>query len=481
MTFGVTDKGLVVKRLPDVITSLQQSAIQEYADIVDPQDEVDVSENTFLGRQISTFSASIADLWEQLQFVNDSYNPNAARGIAQDNLYLLSRITREAARPTTTSVLFDGDIGTVVNVGLKLQSSTTKRFFSVISGGQINQDDVSEIVFDITDPTDGMVYSVTRTNPIGTSVVATFTASVSDTIGDVLAALEASLSVGGYVCTVDGNTLAVASPDAFQTDTYTVSDTVTAITAKKLFEVSADVVGPFPQVAGSIDTVTTFVTGLASVANPEDAAVGRYKETDTEFRERFRNSRFAAGAGTYESILETISSLDGVSEVKIIPNESNITDVNGIPAHEFLVIVRGGSATAITKSIFQKKPIGIRSFGNTSAVIYDSTGNPWEIYFSRPVEVPVYISLTIEDVGGLPGDYEEQLKTQIYDYITANQKIGGTLVYSRLFTPINSVNGHSVVSMYVDTVPSPTATANISISFDQLITVNKYDIVVSVI
>ena len=481
MTFGVTDEGLVVKRLPDVVASLQQSAIQEYSDLIDPDDDVDVSENTFLGRQISTFSASIADLWEQLQFVNDSYNPNAARGIAQDNLYLLSRIVREAARPTTTSVLFSGDIGTAINTGLKLQSSTTKRFFSVIDGGQLGQNGVSEITFHITTPADGMVYSITRTDPIGTSVVATFTSGASDTIGDVLAALEASLSVGGYICTTDGNTLAVASPDAFQTDTYATSATVTAISAKKLFEVSADVVGPFPQVAGSIDTLSSFVAGVDSVTNPEDAAVGRYRETDIEFRERFRNSRFAAGAGTYEAILETLTSLDGVSEVKIIPNETNITDVSGIPAHEFLVVVRGGSATAIATVIFNKKPIGIRSFGNTSAVIYDSIDNPWEIYFSRPVEVPVYIELSIEDTGGLPGDYEEQLKTQIYDYITTNQKIGGTLVYSRLFTPINSVNGHSVVSMYVDTVPSPTATANISVNFDQLITVNKDDIVVSVI
>src|SRR5574338_661055 len=56
--------------------------------------EVDVSDNSALGRMIGVVSPAQADLWEAMQQVYNSFNPNVATGIALDNIVALSGITR---------------------------------------------------------------------------------------------------------------------------------------------------------------------------------------------------------------------------------------------------------------------------------------------------------------------------------------------------------------------------------------------------
>ena len=46
--------------------------------------------------------------------------------------------------------------------------------------------------------------------------------------------------------------------------------------------------------------------------------------------------------------------------------------------------------------------------------------------------------------------------------------IGQDVLYSRLYTPINSVKGHQVDSMLIGTTNPPTGTANIVTAFDQV-------------
>jgi len=45
--------------------------------------------------------------------------------------------------------------------------------------------------------------------------------------------------------------------------------------------------------------------------------------------------------------------------------------------------------------------------------------------------------------------------------------IGEDLIYSRLYTPINSIAGHYVNSLTVGTSPSPVGTSNVAVGFNQ--------------
>ena len=58
-------------------------------------------------------------------------------------------------------------------------------------------------------------------------------------------------------------------------------------------------------------------------------------------------------------------------------------------------------------------------------------------------------------------------------------KIGEDVVYSRLYTPINSVSGFQVDSLKIGTSPSPTGTSNIVIDFDEISNVMESFIVIT--
>ena len=106
---GLTNTGLTVKRLPEVISELEQQASQIFADLLPPGDTLDFSPNTTIGRMIGLIAPSQADLWEAVQQVYDSFNANAASGYSLDNMIALSGITRYGEEPTRASCLFEGD------------------------------------------------------------------------------------------------------------------------------------------------------------------------------------------------------------------------------------------------------------------------------------------------------------------------------------------------------------------------------------
>jgi uncharacterized phage protein gp47/JayE len=87
--------------------------------------------------------------------------------------------------------------------------------------------------------------------------------------------------------------------------------------------------------------------------------------------------------------------------------------------------------------------------------------------------------MEIEDLGGMPGDAPAQIKQNLVNYSDATLFIGTDVVYSRLYTPINSVGGFAVNSLFIGTAPSPTGTTNITIDFDQVATISAENIIVT--
>jgi uncharacterized phage protein gp47/JayE len=166
--------------------------------------------------------------------------------------------------------------------------------------------------------------------------------------------------------------------------------------------------------------------------------------------------------------------------VVIYENDTDVTDANGIPAHSFMPIVLGGISTNIAQAIWENKPLGIRSYGNTIVTIYDSQGFPHDIGFERPNPVPIYISLDLTTNSEFPQDGEQVIKDAIAAYMEANFGIGEDVIYSRLYTPINSVPGHYINSLTIGTSPSPVGTSNIPIAFNELFSLDPNNIVITV-
>jgi uncharacterized phage protein gp47/JayE len=478
---GLTPEGLVIKRLTDILSDNRQRAVQLFQDLVSVGDVVDTSASSALGRLIALAAPGEADLWEAVQEVYSAFDPNSATGIALDNLVALGGITRFSNTYTTAQALFTGNNGTLIPAGSVVSSGTTGQSFNVVASVALSPSLASGVVVAVTTVANNTLYTITYSR-LTSSTTVSFTSGPSATAASILSGLKAEIDAKHptLAATVVGSTLDVRLDDIFQTATFSRSANLGFTKITKLGDLIAQNYGPIEQSPNTITTISTPVLGWDSVTNPISAVAGRYVETDEELRERFRVSKFERASNILEAMYSALINLDTVEQVVIYENDTDVTDANGIPAHSFMPIVLGGISTNIAQSIWENKPLGIRSYGNTSVTIYDSQGFPHDIGFERPNPVTIYIDLDITTNSEFPQDGEQAIKDAIAAYMEAQFGIGEDVVYSRLYTPINSIPGHQVNSLTIGTSPSPVGTVNIPISFNELFSLDPNNIVITV-
>lgn len=481
---GLTDQGLVIKRLPEIISELQSEAQQIFADLVPPGDKVDTSETTTIGRLIGLVAPSHADLWEAVQQVHDSFNPNAASGYALDNIVTLSGINRLGAEPTRASCIFEGNNNVLINLSAKVSSSTTQRIFSLAGTVSLNQYQASGIGISVNNIQNSTAYTVSYSTDGVSFTDITITSDASATSNEILAALKTAFDTttgGTFTTYYQDSYLFITRADPFQTVNFELTPNLRVQKCQKLGVVYCDELGPLTQLANTIDTIAVPVLGWDKVHNPLDAADGRYEETDEELRERFRNSKFFQAANILESLIDALRNVDDVEDVVAYENDTDTTDSLGIPPHSFMPIVLGGLPTSIGEAIWQNKPTGIHSFGNTTVVVADSQGIGHSISFRRPDNVTIYVKMSVTDIGGMPGDVVAQIKEALVNYFEQNYSIGDDVIYSRLYAPINSIAGFQVNNLYLGTAPNPNGVANLTIAYNQVAKLSADNITVSIV
>jgi uncharacterized phage protein gp47/JayE len=477
---GVTDQGFVIKRLADILADDRALAVQLFQDLIQPGDQVDTSDSSALGRLISIAAPSEADLWEAAQEVYAAFDPNSATGIALDNLVAYAGITRKEQTFTTSSILVAGDTNTLIPVGQTVSSSTTGEQFTTVGAISLSPSTASGITVSVVTLQDSTAYTITYANTT-TSNTITFTSDASATVAEILAGLQGVIAGAHPTLTasVVGTTLVIDRNDIFQTVNFTTSVNLGITKVRTVGEVVAVESGIIEQPANTIDTILTPMLGWDSVNNPVAATPGEDRETDEELRLRFRNGKFDRATNTLDAIYSALINLDNVSEVTIYENDTSVVDGNGVPAHSFLPIVSGGLSTDIANAIWDNKPIGILSYGNTTVSISDVQGFPHDISFSRPDPVVIYISMNITTDVNFPPNGNDAIKSALIEYFTANFGTGDDVIYSRLYTPINSIPGHEVVSLTIGTSPAPVGVTNVIIAFDEIASLSSVNIVIT--
>lgn len=477
---GVTDAGFIIKRLADILADDRALAVQLFQDLVQPGDTVDVSDSSALGRLISLAAPSEADLWEAAQEVYAAFDPNSATGIALDNLVALGGLTRKEQTFTTSSILVAGDTNTLIPVGQTVSSSTTGEQFTTVGAISLAASNASGITVSVVTLQNSTAYTITYTNTTGSNTI-TYTSDGSATVPEILAGLQGVI-VGGHptlTSSVVGTTLVIDNNDIFSALNFTTSANLGINKVRAVGEVVAINAGPIEQPANTIDTILTPMLGWDSVINPIAATPGTERETDEELRLRFRNGKFDRATNTYDAIYSALINLDNVTEVTIYENDTSVVDGNGVPAHSFLPIVSGGLSQAIGNAIWENKPTGILSYGNTSVSVTDIQGGAHTVSFSRPDPVVAYISMNITTDVNFPANGNDLIRSNLISYFQANFGTGDDVIYSRLYTPINSVPGHQVDSLFIGTSPSPIGVSNINIPFDSIASLSSVNIVIT--
>lgn len=228
--------------------------------------------------------------------------------------------------------------------------------------------------------------------------------------------------------------------------------------------------GPIAAISSTITEIDTPITGWSSVNNLSDATLGTDEETDVELRARREQSVARDAQAIIDAIFAGVANIPGVTQTVVLENDTNVTDINGLPPHSFQVIVVGGIDVDIANVIWLKKPAGILSFGTTTEVILDSQGLPHDISFSRPTTVDIYVEVDITTFADYPANGDDLIKQAIVDYANGDLvegrgfSLADDVIYTRLYTPINSVQGHEIDALRIGTSPSPTGTINIPIA-----------------
>lgn len=467
---GISREGLEIKNLDDVLTDNRTRAANLFADQVPAGDVVDTGDNSTLGRLIGVVSPAEASMWEAIQQVYNSFNPATAIGVSLDNIVALSGIARLVAQPTRAQVILEGTTNIVVSSPLgKAYSSTTQRVFSILNPVLMSPMGASGVGITTATISNSTAYRFSYSVDGVNFVDTTYTSDATATQAEILAGLKTNIdnTLGALFTTYyqDGR-LFITRTDPFQIADFTTSVNLRIEKVRKLGVVVDDVVGEFPQQAMAIDTISVPIPGWDSILNPVAATTGRLVETDAELRERFRNSKFFQSQNILEALLDALRNVEGVTDVVVYENDTDVADINAVPPHSFLPIVLGGLPSDIGNSIWENKPTGIRSTGNTTVQVADSQGFLHSISYKRPSEVPIYVKASISNVDGVAGDAVALIRQNIEDYGKENYFIGDDVIYSRFYTPINAVPGHMVNSLFIGTSPNPTGTSNITIPFD---------------
>ena len=269
----------------------------------------------------------------------------------------------------------------------------------------------------------------------------------------------------GTIIAASSSFSTVDTADTFLTDREAVIGLGGSVTIKA----TASSTGPIGAVSGSITEINNPISGLSSVTNLEDAVEGRDEETDVELRARRARSVAKNSQSIIEAIFANVADVTGVTQTVVLENDTEVVDTNGLPPHSFQVIVVGGADEEIGDAIWLKKPAGIMSFGNTTVQITDSQGISHGISFSRPIEVDIYVEVTLNKFADYPAKGDDLIKQAIVDYANGilvtgrGFSLADDVIYSRLYTPINSVQGHEITDLRIGTSPSPTGSANIAI------------------
>lgn len=432
MTFGLSSTGLTIKRLADVTTSMNQKLQDRFGS------SWGIGEDSLSSFMVGTYAAEVADLWEAVQGVYNASNPLTASG---NNLDLQADnvgVKRIGAKASTAILKVNGAVGAVLASGSVVTVNPTNDRFVSASSLTLTSNIFNEIFIGVSVLANSTAYTATING-----VLCSYTSDSTATIPEVIAGLGAAIVTGvGSTVTVsypDANTLKVSLTNRESELPIILGTGLTILSVSRLVQVTSEATGAIAAPAGTLTQLLVPSYNINYVTNDIDAILGNDAESDSALRIRRYQSVSVIGAGTLESIAASVGNLSGVTTSFVIENETTTTDGAGRPAKSFEVVVEGGDDQAIAQMIWDKKPVGIQTWGSISKVVTDSNGGLQTVNFSRPVNVYIYVQLdySLYTEEAFPSDAVNAMKQAIADYGNS-LTIGEDVIPTRFYGAINA-------------------------------------------
>lgn len=231
----------------------------------------------------------------------------------------------------------------------------------------------------------------------------------------------------------------------------------------------ATVTGPQTAPAGTLTNIVTPVAGITSVTNSAAATVGQAQETDAAFRARRAANLVTATGGSIAAMQNYIKAkVPGTTFVGIQQNATNAT-VGSLPPHSYHVtIITSGTNAQIAQAIWDCHAAGMATSGATSASATDSFGNAQTVNWDTGVNVPLYMSVTINrDAQNYPSNGDSLVQTALINYVTG-LGYGAVIQDWLLQAQLGGIAGiDSAPTILFDRSPNPTGSATLTLAANE--------------
>ena len=224
------------------------------------------------------------------------------------------------------------------------------------------------------------------------------------------------------------------------------------------------------------------IDGFYAVTNPSAATGGGDPETDDELRQRVLANRLNTPNSTPDGIQTAIKNLSGVTDVRLINNNTMSKDSYGNPAKSVHLYVIGGADADIIQTYFDYLPPQSNTIGSVMGTATDIGGRQYIVAFDRAETVPVFIKVDIhiDDTKFDTDNGPASIKTNIINYFDT-LGMGDKVLYSKLFAPAYSPVGVTDVALTLGTSLEKLTEADVSVSDFQLAVTSSANIAVNII
>jgi hypothetical protein len=237
----------------------------------------------------------------------------------------------------------------------------------------------------------------------------------------------------------------------------------------------AETTGPIEFEANTLQVIATAVNGWTSVNNPLDGIPGHLVYDDPEYRLLQEAELANTGSTTPDAEEANLRQVAGVAAVKVLENDTDVVDGNGLPPHstEALVWDNGGGATnnAIAQMIWDAgKAGGIRAYGQSSGTAVDLNGDSQIVNFTRLEELTVYLVFELEPKSGYVGDvaFAEKIAERANQFYGQGDDVIAEAIRSLPFDSGLNLGVGDLISFSLGFSPSPIGTANLPVGVRQI-------------
>jgi uncharacterized phage protein gp47/JayE len=170
--------------------------------------------------------------------------------------------------------------------------------------------------------------------------------------------------------------------------------------------------GPIACPAGTLTTIYRAISGWDTITNASDGVLGAFTESDQALEQRRVDSVGAPSIGMVGSIIGAVAEVLGVLDYAGYQNDTGSpVTYQGVTvgANSVLIVVAGGSESAVAQAILTKKMPGCGMSGNTTVTAYDTnplyvSPIPYTITYEVPSTLGIVFAVSIKNSSSVPSN-----------------------------------------------------------------------------